>query len=180
MCTVGGITRRGEFSVTLPRDGICENPWHGRRVNRFILTLTLLSLVGALGCKDDGPAFLSLGELCRRHADDVCSAREDCCDASPSTSSCQAAAEDSCVTQRRALEKETGLDYDSEQASRVLSQQRGALDECAAPFAIGRYFSGTRGEGSACARDAECESDVCDREQGVCVSNDTLLLCPGE
>jgi len=138
------------------------------------LTLALLACVA---CKDDSSAALFIDDLCQRRAEDVCPARVDCCEAPPSEQGCLAADLNSCVTQRTALEKNSALTYDSEQAARVLAEQRGSLDGCGPAFSIGRFFRGTGGNGAACERDAQCASDQCDLTEGVCATNDSLALC---
>lgn len=134
-------------------------------------------MLGCAACTDD-PAFLSIATLCARYADDVCAARDLCCEASDNSAGCVASEQDHCLASSDAREQDDSFSYDSEQASRVLADQREQLDECGAPFSIGRFFVGTVSDGSACAQNAQCESDYCDLEQGACASNPSLLLCP--
>lgn len=149
---------------------------HVRRVNLRSRVLWA-ALPTILACEDEGPAFLSLSELCRRHAENVCAARETCCEQVPPRSACEASERDSCVVLRENLEKEGAVDYDAAKASRVLSEEQQALEACGVPFSIGRFFSGTAALGDGCQRHAQCASDSCDPEQAVCAVRGDLLLC---
>jgi hypothetical protein len=173
--TVGGITIGCDFLNNQLR-GAHRFACHGGRVKIRSLTLLFSTLLGSFGCEDGGPAFMSLDELCVQHAESVCSAREACCEAAPSRTECEAAEQSNCVALRDAKAKPAS--YDSAHAAQVRADELAVLDRCGAPFSVGRFFDGVSELGDACESNAQCASDRCDLEQGLCVRNEQLLLCP--
>lgn len=130
-----------------------------------------------LACKDDGPSFISLSTFCERHAEDICNARQACCEGADEVAGCRSVEQTACEGQRDQFVEDESLTFDSREASRVLREQEERLRDCADPFAVGRYFRGTQAAGKSCDRDSQCESNACDAEQGVCLASDALMLC---
>jgi hypothetical protein len=139
-------------------------------------SLWALCIAPLLGCKDEGKPFLPADELCPRLVADICAARERCeCEASGNCPRDELAR---CETQAALFEGDDDLVYDAEQAASVAAEQARALEACEPPFALGRFYDGTRAEGADCERDALCESGSCDPDAQICSPPETVELCP--
>lgn len=138
-------------------------------------------LWGLIGCaalaaackKDDGARFVPFDRLCPQRAEAICAARASCCDDTPKT--CVADESARCKDARARFEDESDLVYDSELAAERLDEETAALDACEGPFALGRYFQGALAEGEDCERAAQCESDHCGDDTGVCEASSSDL-----
>ena len=87
---------------------------------------------------------------------------------------------DACEAQRKQIGKETELEYQSQYAANIASEQSDALFDCKAPFPLERYFKHARAEGESCERGTQCESGRCGAESEVCESAEEASLCPAE
>lgn len=151
-----------------------------RGVKQLFPTLCALGLLLA-ACREKGEPFLGITELCPRRAQEICAARaEPCCADGSASENCVKEETDACEAARKRIAKETELEYQSQYAASVASEQSDALFNCEAPFPVERYFKHTRAEGEACERGTQCESGQCGAESEVCESAEEASLCPAE
>jgi hypothetical protein len=144
-----------------------------------------LALAGGLcACKPAAERnFLALSELCNTYSQDVCAARDSCCQgdaAAASAADCMEDVHDTCEQERELLTAEAALTYDARHALKVSEQMRDDLATCAAPYLLSRFFEGSLAKGKACKRDAQCASLACEAaEDGekVCVGTHAAPLC---
>jgi hypothetical protein len=136
--------------------------------------VALLFALAACGSGDDSDAFLPLNQVCAAYAEDVCAAKEPCCDAPPDAD-CEKRVRAACEPQREQLTKEGSLHYEGEHASRARDALRAALDDCRAPASVATFFSGAEKQGAACARDTQCATFACSEDK--CAAAEAAPLC---
>jgi|GEM_PF-4555770 len=114
---------------------------------------------GLAACHDDEPSFLPLVDLCDVYAEEVCDARQACCDGFD-RDVCETSVRGQCKADSAQLSMEAELSYDGKWADRVRQEMRDKLPDCVS-LPLGAFFVGTKGAGEACERPGQCESLSC-------------------
>ena len=148
---------------------------HGARVRRALLCLLPCSLA-LLACGgDNSSAFLPFPDLCPVYAEQVCAARQACCELSEESVDCELRISKSCDAQRQQLSQEDGLRYEGVHAQEVREQQQAQLDACKPPYDLSHYFSEGAQAGAACERPTQCADGAC--VDGHCAAVATAPVC---
>jgi hypothetical protein len=142
------------------------------------LAVVMWGMLGLGSCAVDDAPFLPLDGLCQRYADEVCSARDACCEASVDIADCERIQTQQCEAERELLVDEGSRGYDSRAAERRFDALFGALEDCQAPFAVASFFEGGLEEGARCERGAQCTSGVCEGDPASCLGYEPPL-CDG-
>lgn len=151
---------------------LMEPPWLDARLYHLMIAYMLLST----GCGSNDAPFLPLDQLCPSIADTVCEAQRACCEGNAQAEAdCVDDVRRACDEERRALTEDSSLSYDGERAEAVHDELRAGARACEEPFAIARFFDGTRANGASCDRDSLCAQGAC--EGGQCATRALLPLC---
>ncbi len=150
-----------------------------RSERTLLLALAAISAFSALGCGADEPAFLPLADLCEAYAEEVCLARQSCCQGAD-LESCEPAIRETCKAEESGLTQQEDFSYDGRRADRVRRELRAALAMCAAPFPLTRFFRGARALGQPCEQNLQCESQRCVADAAgamACAEAEPTSLC---
>jgi hypothetical protein len=144
-----------------------------------LLVLCSVGLPSGLGCGSDEPSFLPLSDLCDVYAEEICDARQACCEGGDAVN-CEMAVRDACKADETSLTQQEELSYDGRRADRVRGELQDELDQCGAPLSVARFFNGARAVGEACEQRTQCESLNCAADATgtlLCTESASQQLC---